>query len=228
MKSKHLFRGVAVTVAGVALIGTGISFCVYAGYGTDPCTCLNLGVSGRTGLPFWLWSLIFNLAVLLLPVFLDRSMIGFGTVVNMTFAGIIADLLRSAYKTFLPAAADAGPVLRVPMLLLGTVVLYLGGALYIVPELGISPYDSIALLLTAHTPVKFRWCRIAVDVTCLLLGWLLGSTIGAGTVLLALAGGPLMNFFIPRFQRTLFPDAAKSILPPGTARFAPPTGAIKK
>lgn len=215
MKLKLLFRRGAVTSAGVALIGVGISFCVYAGYGTDPCTCLNLGVSRQIGLPFWLWSLIFNIAVLSLPIFLDRSMIGFGTVVNMTFVGIIADALRSVYGTFLPSAADAGPMLKVPLLLAGTVILYVGAALYIIPEQGISPYDSIALLLAAHTPVEFQWCRIATDATCLLLGWLLGSTIGAGTVLLAISGGPLMNFFIPRFQKTLFPGDTKSIIPSG-------------
>lgn len=215
MKTKQLFRRAAVTSAGVALIGIGISFCIYAGYGTDPCSCFNLGVSRRTGIPFWLWSLLCNILVLLLPLFLDRSMIGFGTIVNMTFCGIIADFLRSVYQTVLPA--DAGLFLRILFLLAGTLVLYAGGAMYMVPNLGIAPYDSIALLMAAHTPVRFKWCRIFCDMTAILVGWLLGSTVGVGTVLLASVGGPLMNFFIPRFQKLFFPGAGFGLLPEGGA-----------
>lgn len=215
MKTKQFIRRTLIMSAGVSLTGIGISFCVYAGYGTDPCTCLNLGVSKQTGIPFWLWSLLFNMLILFLPVFLKRSMIGIGTIIDMTFCGIIADFLRSVYRTILPATADAGLFLRVLFLLVGTLVLYTGGALYMVPDLGIAPYDSIALLLAEHAPVKFQWCRILCDLTALFLGWLMGSTIGAGTVLLAVVGGPLMNFFIPRFQKLFFPHSSSGILPAG-------------
>lgn len=215
MQKSQLLRKIFFTCIGVLMIGTGISLCVYAGYGTDPCTCLNLGISGRTGLPFWLWSLIFNALVLLLPAFLDRAMIGFGTVFNMVFCGIIADALRSFYATFLPRTQAAPAALRIALLLIGTAVIYAGAAMYIIPGMGASPYDSIALLLAARTPVDFQWCRILCDASALLIGWLFGSTVGFGTVLLALSGGPLMKFFLALFRRTFFPDEPAI---PGTDR----------
>ena len=200
MKDKLLPRKLFLTCVGVLIMGIGVSASIYSNLGTDPCTCINLGISGKTGVPYWLCQCISNAILLLFPLIFSRKLVGFGTVANMFFVGIIADTLRNTlYHSFLPAQPAIWT--RIVFMLAGALILGIGASFYMVPSLGVSPYDSIPLILTEHLPFEFRWIRVAYDVTAVVIGWLLGSAVGVGTVLVAFGLGPMIHFFARKIQK---------------------------
>jgi uncharacterized membrane protein YczE len=86
------------------------------------------------------------------------------------------------------------------MLIAGVVLNGLAGALYIGAHLGPGPRDGLFLGLVRRTGYSVRLMRTSVEVAVLGLGWLLGGTVGVGTVLYALAIGPLVQAFLPFVQ----------------------------
>lgn len=194
-------RRILLTSLGVLLMGAGVSASVYSGLGTDPCTCVNLGISRRIGMEFWKWQAVANLIVLIVPLIFSRKRIGFGTVANMFFVGIVADAMRgTVYRALLPAQPPNLGI-RIAFMLAGAAILGLGASFYMVPELGVAPYDSIPLVLAEHLPFEFRWIRVAYDGTAVAAGWLLGSAVGAGTILIACGLGPMIQFFSGKIRK---------------------------
>ena len=206
---KHnLFRRLTVMTAGVLTLGAGVFLFICSGFGTDPFTCLNLGISARLGLSFGIWQLIANGIILVFVLFIRPRMIGVGTVVNMSLVGVTADLLLALFPGM--AAGTLPFAARAALLLLGLTVLGLGAALYIIPNLGISPYDCIGFIAAEKTHADFRVCRIVCDAVFVLAGYLLGSRVGAGTLVAALCTGPFIRFFQKLLLPRLFPGAIET------------------
>lgn len=86
---------------------------------------------------------------------------------------------------------------RIALLVGGVVLNGLAGALYVGARLGPGPRDGLMTGLHARTGWSIRLVRTGIEVTVLAAGWLLGGTVGAGTVLYALAIGPLVQLFLP-------------------------------
>jgi uncharacterized membrane protein YczE len=178
---------------GIFFMGFAVALSVYAGMGCDPCTCMNLGVSEKLGFSFGTWQLILNGSILVFTFFFSRHFIGIGTVINMVAIGYLVDFFRWILTFILPAQPSLG--LRILIMVVALVLLSFTAALYIYPQLGISPYDSIAYMVAEHSHWQFRWCRIACDMLALLIGWLCGSVVGIGTVLTAFCLGPFIKAF---------------------------------
>ena len=191
------------TCLGVLLIGVAVACYRLSLFGVDAFTCMNLGVSGFLGVGFGTWQLIVNLVILAVVFFLGRENIGLGTVVNMVFVGYIADLVCWLVQSVVGLQIGMGG--RIAFLAVGALLAALGCALYMAAELGVSPYDSVAILLEKQTKgrLPFRAARVISDVTCVVIGvafCLLGNNelreiVGLGTILNALFNGPLIQFF---------------------------------
>lgn len=215
MKDKLLPRKLFLTCVGVLIMGISVSASIYSGLGTDPCTCINLGISGKIGVPYWLCECIFNAILLLFPLIFSRKLIGFGTVTSMFFVGIVADMLRNTlYRAFLPAR----PVVwvHIVFMLAGALFLGIGASFYMAPSLGVSSYDSTPLIVKEHLPFEFRWIRVTYDVTAVIIGWLLGSAVGVGTVLVAFGLGPMIHFSPEKFKSVF---CRRIPFPPGKSLF---------
>lgn len=200
---KNLSRRVAMVCAGVILLAFSISLLVYAALGPDPCTCMNLGVSGRLGLSFGTWQLLLNAVILVFIFLFSRHLIGIGTVISMVFVGYLVDFFRAILAHILPGQPSLS--LRIIVLVLALVLISFSAALYMSPQLGVSPYDGLAFMVAEHLHFQFRWCRIAFDVLAVLIGWLCGSIVGVGTVLTAFCMGPLIKLFIDFITRKFLP-----------------------
>ena len=85
--------------------------------------------------------------------------------------------------------------LRVLLMILALVLASLAASLYFVADMGVSAYDWIALTISEKKGWAFRLVRITTDFICVLIGGLLGATVGAGTVLTAFCMGPVIQFF---------------------------------
>lgn len=196
---KTLIRRVAMMCLGVFLMGFSIALFVYASFGTDPYTCMNLGLSGKLGIPFGLWQLLANCAILVVTFFTARRLIGLGTIVNMAGVGFLIDFFRGIFSRILPGSPSL--LFRAAAMLVAVVSLSFTAALYMYPRLGVSPYDSIAYILTERTRLGFRWCRILCDVTAVAIGFLCGSVVGVGTLVTAFFMGPLIKWSTDRLAR---------------------------
>lgn len=183
-----------------------ISICVgcyrLSGFGVDAFTCMNLGISGFIGMSFGTWQLIMNAAILVVVFLTVRYCIGAGTIVNMVGVGYGADFLCWIVQDVLNI--DMVLPLRIVAVIIGCLFAGLGVAFYMTAEMGIAPYDSVALIIekAVDKKIPFQYARVISDVTCVLIGvgfciaagnnlWMI---VGIGTVINAFFNGPLIQF----------------------------------
>ena len=193
-------------VTGILFICICVGSYRLSGFGVDAFTCMNLGISGYLGMVFGTWQMMVNAVILLVVFFTVRRCIGAGTIVNMVCVGYGADLICWLFQDVWQVEMTLP--LRVAALMAGSVLSALGVALYITPELGTAPYDSLGLIVedAAGGRVSFRSARVAIDVTavvtgvvfCVMAGGELRLILGVGTVCNALFNGPMIQFFRTR------------------------------
>ncbi|ATL25415.1 YczE/YyaS/YitT family protein [Streptomyces formicae] len=177
---------------GLVLFGVSVALMVAADLGLPSWDALHQGVARTTGLPFgWVVNIVGALVLLAwIPL---RVRPGVGTLCNVVVVGLAAD----AALAVLP---DPGAlVVRIPLLLVGIGLNALATGLYIGAGLGPGPRDGLMTGL-ARRGVSIRVARTAIEVGALAAGWLLGGTLGVGTVLFAVAIGPLAQLSIRRFS----------------------------
>jgi uncharacterized membrane protein YczE len=177
-------------VGGLALYGISMGLMIRGGLGLDPWDVLHDALSRRTGLTFGTITAITGAAVLLcwLPL---RQRPGVGTVANIVLIAIAVDVTLALLG---PADAMAW---RIVLMVAGVVLNGLATAAYIGVRLGPGPRDGLMTGLVARTGVSVRVVRTGIEVAVLGTGWLLGGTVGIGTVVYALAIGPLTQAFLP-------------------------------
>ncbi|GIH94742.1 YitT family protein [Planobispora siamensis] len=178
--------------AGLALYGAGIGLQIESQLGNDPWDVFHQGLSIRFGLSIGTWIIIVGAAAMLLWIPLKQKP-GVGTISNVIFLGLFADA-----AIWLAPTPDS-PVVRWAYLLFAVVAIAAATALYIGAGLGPGPRDGIMTGLV-RLGLSIRLARTLIEVTVLVIGFLLGGTVGLGTVVFALAIGPLTQFFMPRLS----------------------------
>jgi uncharacterized membrane protein YczE len=176
-------------IVGLFLYGFTMAMLVESTLGLDPWDVFHEGVTNQIGLTFGQVVIATGVVVLLLWIPL-RQVPGVGTVLNVVVIGLAAD--------FGIAVIDRPDALwlRVVLLLGGVVGNGFAGALYIGAALGPGPRDGLWLGLVRITGRSVRLWRTVIEVTVLVIGFVLGGTVGVGTVLYALTIGPLVQFFL--------------------------------
>ncbi len=177
-------------VAGLFLYGFTMAMMVESTLGLDPWDVFHEGVAKQVPLTFGQVTIATGAAVLLLWIPL-KQVPGIGTVLNVIIIGLAAD--------FGIAVIDQPDNIWLRGLLLvgGVVGNGFAGALYIGARLGPGPRDGLWLGLVRRTRRSVRFWRTVIEVTVLAVGFVLGGTIGLGTVLYALTIGPIVQFFLP-------------------------------
>jgi uncharacterized membrane protein YczE len=188
-------RRVPQLMAGLWLYGASMAMQIRATLGLDPWDVLHEGLTKRTGLSFGTITMIVGALVLLCWIPL-RQRPGVGTVSNVVMIGLAVD----ATLAILPAPTGLLP--RILLLTGGIVFNGVAAATYIGARLGPGPRDGLTTGFCARTGTSVRLVRTVVELTVLASGWLLGGTIGIGTVLYALTIGPLTQAFLPMLTWT--------------------------
>ncbi|MCL7427964.1 YitT family protein [Streptomyces sp. YS415] len=188
----RLGRRLIQLYAGLALYGASSALLVEAGLGLEPWNVLHQGLAELTGLTIGVVSIGVGAAVLLLWIPL-RQRPGLGTVSNVFVVGIAMDGALAA----LPEVHTL--TVRIPLLVAGIVLNGVATGLYIAARFGPGPRDGLMTGLHRRTGRSIRLMRTAVEVAVVVTGFLLGGTIGVGTLLYALAIGPLAQFFLRVF-----------------------------
>ena len=201
----------AFMLLGILLIGICVTCYRLSEFGVDPFSGMNLGISGFIGWSFGNWQLVANILILVVVFFTVRHLIGPGTVINMVGVGYTADFLCWVVLDVLKVEMTLP--LRILALCLGTLFASLGVALYMIADMGLAPYDSVALIIEKLTKgkVPFQFSRVASDITVIVIGvafclaagnnvWLI---VGIGTIANALLNGPLIQFFRKRIEKVV-------------------------
>jgi uncharacterized membrane protein YczE len=190
-----MIRRLSQLLLGLYLYGASMALLLRAGLGLDPWDVFHQGLSHHVGLSFGMLVNLVGALVLLLWIPL-RQRPGVGTIANVLVIGTSVDLTM----LFLPAVEDF--TLRAGLLLGGVALNGIAGAMYIGAGLGPGPRDGLMTGLVRRTGWSIRLVRTGIELAVLGLGWLLGGTVGVGTVLYALAIGPLVQAFLPLFMIT--------------------------
>jgi uncharacterized membrane protein YczE len=190
LPSKPL-RRLGQLYAGLVLYGTSMALMIEARLGLDPWDVFHQGLARRTGLRFGWVVIIVGAAVLLLWIPL-RQRPGIGTVSNVIVIGLAVDGALALLPTPGPTA------LRWVFLATGILGNGVATGLYIGARLGPGPRDGLMTGYAARGH-SIRLVRTVIEVTVLVVGWLLGGTVGWATLLYAVAIGPLAHVFIPLF-----------------------------
>jgi uncharacterized membrane protein YczE len=187
----RLPRRMAQLHLGLVLYGVSMALLVRARLGNMPWDVFHQGVARRTGLSFGTVVIVVGAVVLLLWIPL-RQWPGIGTLSNAVVIGLVVDGALAVLPAPHPLAA------RIGFLVLGIVLCGLASGLYIGAALGPGPRDGLMTGLVARTGASIRLVRTLLEVGVVLTGWLLGGTLGVGTVLYALTIGPLVHVLLPR------------------------------
>ncbi|HVX45519.1 MAG TPA: hypothetical protein VHC49_16630 [Mycobacteriales bacterium] len=178
---------------GLILYGVSCALMVQARLGLDPWDVLHQGLSRQFGLAIGTWAILVGVAVLLLWIPL-RQWPGLGTVSNVVIIGLVMNVVLD----LLPET-DRIP-LRLALLVGGVVLNGMATGCYIGAGLGPGPRDGLMTGIAARGH-SIRVVRTGIELTVLATGWLLGGTVGLGTVVYALGIGPLAHLFIPLGSR---------------------------
>jgi uncharacterized membrane protein YczE len=198
----------AQLVGGLLLYGFTMALMVQSGLGLDPWDVFHEGLTRHVPLTFGQVVIVVGAIVLLLWIPLKQRP-GIGTLLNVFLIGLAAD----AGIALIDAPDEMWA--RITLLVVGVVGNGLAGALYIGARLGAGPRDGLWVALVERTDFSVRVVRTSIELTVLATGFLLGGTVGVGTVLYALAIGPLVQFFlgllpVPTSEHSVqeLPDAA--------------------
>lgn len=184
----ELRRRLLRLLPGLACCGIGMALMVLADLGLGPWIVLDQGLSERTGMPVGTTGILVGLVVLLAWVPLHQRL-GVGTVCNVILIGVVLDAVLVVVPS--PQALAS----RWAFMLAGVVLVGLGSGLYIGAGLGPGPRDGIMTGLAARGH-SLRLVRTVLEVAALATGWLLGGSVGVGTVVFALGIGPLVQAFL--------------------------------
>ncbi|GED08813.1 YczE/YyaS/YitT family protein [Cellulosimicrobium cellulans] len=187
-------RRLGQLVLGLALFGASIALLVRADLGLFPWDVLHQGVARASGLPLGVVVILASVVVLALWIPL-RQRPGLGTVANVVLVGAFVDLTLAVLPT-----VEALPG-RVALLVAGVVLNAAASGLYIGAGYGPGPRDGIMTGLAARG-WSLRWSRLGIELAVLAVGLALGGTVGVGTILYALAVGPLVQPFLALFTVT--------------------------
>lgn len=189
----------ASLLAGLLLFAAGIVLLLESELGLSPWDVLNQGLSERSALSFG----TANVAVALLVLAAARLLgarIGPGTVANAVLIGLFVDgLLQLDAVT---ALSDAPLGARVAMLAGGILVIGAGSALYIGANLGAGPRDSLMLVLAHRTRTRVGVVRTLLEAAATAAGFVMGGTVGVGTLAFVLGIGPAVELAFRLLDRS--------------------------
>jgi uncharacterized membrane protein YczE len=177
-------RRAVLLLGGCVVLGIGVGLLLTADLGSDGYSTLVNGISLSSGMSFWLANLIVGVAFVAAAA-ARKVYPGIGTVVQVVLVGATVGVTLDLLST--PESLAA----RIGFLVLAFPVLAVGIAAYLGSRTGAGPAEAAGLAW--DPPVPFKWSYSAVQGGGALVGWLLGATVGAGTLAVILLLGPLVD-----------------------------------
>lgn len=193
-----MLRRLVQLYVGLCLYGMSTAMFVRANLGADPWDVFHLGVGKVFSLDIGTVMIVTGALVLLLWIPI-RQRPGLGTISNVIVLGLAANATLAVLHT--PEALW----LKVTLMVAAVVLNALATGMYIGAGFGPGPRDGLMTGLHARTGWSLRGIRTTIEVTVLVIGYLLGGSVGVGTLVYALAIGPLIQLCLPWFRTASSP-----------------------
>lgn len=210
----HIVKRIVFCVISVCIMGFCVSWFDSLGWGTDPCSVMNIAIAKKLGLLLGTWQALLNVLLFLVVIWKDRKQIGFGTIFNMFLVGYAYDFTNWARAKLIPDVIfpqmewtregfDAGDFainMAAMLVILAVFVFFVG--VYMSVELGTAPYDAIPIIIAgSQEKLSFRVVRIIWDVAVTIIGFLSGGVVGVVTIIMAFTIGPVAAFVGKHIRR---------------------------
>lgn len=180
---------------GLFLYSVGIVLTINANLGFSPWDVFHKGISNVSGITMGQASITVGVIIVILNIVLGEKL-GWGTLCNMLFIGIFMDLLMS--NNLIPISQNL--VLGLFMMILGMFIIGIATYLYIGAELGSGPRDGLMVALTKKTNKSVRFIRNSIEISALIIGYMLGGFVGIGTLIMASMIGYFVQFVFKIFK----------------------------
>ena len=199
---KELLIRVILLMIGLTIAHFGVTLFILADLGSDPFNVLVQGIF-RTISGILNWSFITHGRVHIVICFLiilallavDKSYVKIGTILCMIFGGPIIDIFTVVLAPIFSISDSL--IFKIFLLALGCVILAYGMTIVIKSDAGTGPNDLVAVVISDKSKKKFSIVRIIVDVSFVVIGFVLGGSLGIGTIICAFCVGPVAGHFLP-------------------------------
>lgn len=198
--SRNMANRILAAILGVFFVGVGVAFNNCAGLGNDPVGIVYDGIRNAAGLSaeqLGMASNVVNILLMLVLWGIGRRYISIGTIIYFLPYGFFVSIGERIYRMLVHADTLA---VRVGFSIIGCLLLYLGVAIFIVVDIGVDPFTGIVLVICDKIKKEYRFVKIAFDISMILLGTVLGGRLGVVTIVTALTGGPVIQFFKNQIQ----------------------------
>lgn len=205
-------KRILMSFFGVIISGMCVGFMKVGAFGVDPFQALMAGLDSAIPIQFGTLYVIVNAVMLIFSLVTERRNVGVATFINLFLLGYVVDFTKAGLDLVFPAPSMP---IRIGCMLFGIVMLCFASSLYMTASMGISTYDSVAVVMSGKWKLgRFKYVRICTDLGCVILGAVLylasggklsgiPAFIGAGTIITAFFMGPLIEFFNEKVARPM-------------------------
>lgn len=197
----QIWKRILTSLVGLILCGVGVSMFLYSGMGVDPASVFELGLAKVFRISYGTSSALINVVILLIVFFIDKSYINISSLIAIFGIGYTADFVRKILSILIQGEPNL--ILKLVLILIGLFIMSCGIATYIMADLGVGAIDLISEIISRKSKMQYRLVRVIGDVAFVVIGFLLGGTVGVGTVVAAFLTGPTVQLVRPSIEKVL-------------------------
>ena len=194
MKS-NLIKKYLVFILGTYILGWGISICEYAHLGVDPMSVLVLGTCQRINVSFGTMNFIISLIQLIVAYLCDKKNVTVASILAMIFTSLGIDSF-----VFL-SLGEINGIMSYLFFVFGLVIYCFGIAVSELPQCGYTSYDGVIFGIKKYINCEYHKIRWVIDLSYLIIGFILGGQVGIGTLLILGCAGKLIEIFLEKLRR---------------------------
>ncbi|MCQ2533958.1 MAG: hypothetical protein MJ172_05255 [Clostridia bacterium] len=203
-KAKEILLRVVILLFGLTIAHLGVTLFLLADIGSDPFNVLIQGLFRQSNkLPAVISGILTHgrvhivicLLIIVVLLIVDRTYVRIGTILCMICGGPIIDFFNMILGPLFEG--EISLLIKIIVNILGCVILAFGMTIVIKSEAGTGPNDLVAIVISDKLKFKFSWVRVVVDLFFALSGFILGGTVGLGTIICAFVVGPVAGAFMP-------------------------------
>ncbi|MGH4125201.1 MAG: YczE/YyaS/YitT family protein [Clostridium sp.] len=194
-KKINLIKRLILFFIGMSIIQIGVALFLKTNIGSDPFTLFTQGLAFLLKKTPGNANMIILFVLFCIILLVERTRIKIGTIICVVGVGPIIDLGVKAVSFF--PIASSNIAIKILLVVFGCILIAIGFSILSASNLGVAPNDIIAFIIKDKTNLEYRWIRMALDVSFLIIGFALGGIFGIGTIISALLTGPLIQFCLP-------------------------------
>lgn len=212
-KAFNLIKRLILFFVGMSIIQFGVALFLKTNIGSDPFTVFTQGlastlnktnlknfsivklISGAAEVTPGVANMIILIVLFSIILLVEKSRINIGTLICVVGVGPIIDLGVNVVSYF--PVESYNYLIKMLLVLFGCFIIAVGFAVLSAANIGVAPNDIVPFIIQDKLKIEYRWIRIALDAAFLVIGFILGGTIGAGTVIAMMSTGPFIQLCLP-------------------------------